>query len=160
MVNTPALSMSKVLTIEDARESLRAHVAAKGTELRAKYGPYIGWADLPRLLLDREFVRYPCEIVFDVAELREGEFACPVPKGERPEAGFKMCVHPYFATQLEQVPAIVLYHLVAVNYGDFASASDAETFGSAALGIPVDTYYQILCEIADEISALPDSVSQ
>ena len=155
MLNPPASRMSKLLTIDDARESLRAHVAAKGAELRAKYGPSIGWAELQRLLLDREFVRYPCEIVFDAGELREGEFACPLPKGERPEAGFKMCVHSYFATQLERVPEMVLYQLVAVNYGEFACASDAETFGSAALGMSVEAYYKILCKIADEISACP-----
>ena len=152
--------MLKVLTIDDAQESLRAHVAAKGAELRAKYGPDIGWAELQRLLLDREFVRYPCEIVFEARELREGEFACPVPTGDRPESGFRMCVHPYFATQLERVPAMVLYQLVAVNYGDFASASDAETFGSAALGISTDAYYQLICGIANEISPPEGLISQ
>ena len=54
-------------------------------------------------------------------------------------------------TQLEQVPLLVLYQLVLVNYGAFAAAEDAETFGAAALGLSKDQYYQILCGLADEL---------
>jgi hypothetical protein len=46
----------------------------------------------------------------------------------------------------------VLYQLVLVNYGEFASADDAETFGAHALGLAKDDYYQALCRLADEIS--------
>ena len=122
--------MSKPLTIEDGRQSLNAHVASKADEIRAKYGPRIGWKELLRILEDRACVRYPCEIVFDAAPLKEGELAHPIAKGERPEDGFTMFVHPIFMTQLSQVPCLVLYQLVLVNYGDFASPDDAETFGA------------------------------
>ena len=47
----------------------------------------------------------------------------------------RMYVHPFFMTQLEQVPLLVLYQLVLVNYGAFAAPEDAETFGAAALGL-------------------------
>jgi hypothetical protein len=62
-----------------------------------------------------------------------------------------MHVHPLFMTQLEQVPLLVLYQLVLVNYGAFAAAEDAETFGAAALGLSQDAYYHILCGLADEL---------
>jgi hypothetical protein len=145
------LPMSKELTIGDARESLNAHVAAKGGEIRLKYGPQIGWQQLLRLLEDRSCVRYPCEIVFDVAPLQEGELAYPLARGTTPEEGFTIYVHPYFAAQLARVPGIVLYQLAVVNYGDFASTEDAEVFGSCALGISKDDYYMDLCRVADEI---------
>jgi hypothetical protein len=145
--------MSKPLTIEDARQSLTAHVADKGAEVHAKYGPHIGWNELLRILDDRVCVRYPCEIVFDAGPLQAGEFAHPVAKTERPEDGFTMFVHPYFSTQLERVPYLVLYQLVLVNYGEFASPEDAETFGASVLGLPAEDYYRALCEMADEISA-------
>ncbi len=118
-----------------SRQSLNAHVAAKGAEICAKYGPGLGWAGLQRLLQDRAFVRYPCEIEFDAAPLQPGEFGYPVAKGARPEDGFQLCVHPFFLTQLAQLPCLVLYQLVLVNYGEFASADDAETFGAGALGL-------------------------
>ncbi len=139
------------LTAEDGRRSLEAHAVAKGLEVREKYGPRIGWNEMMRLFEDRALVRYPCRIAFDAEPLREGEFAHPVATGERPEEGFTMVVHPYFSAQPDRVPALVLYQLVSLNYGPFASAADAEAFGAAALGISRDEYYNRLCEAADEL---------
>ncbi len=144
--------MSRPLTAEGARQSLGAHVAAKGGEIRDKYGPRLGWVQLRQLLEDPACVRYPCEIVFDAAALQPGEFAHPAARGPRPEDGFTMYVHPYFLTQPERVPYLVLYQLVRVNYGEFASADDAETFGASALGLTKDEYYQALCAMADELA--------
>lgn len=144
--------MPKHLTLDDARQSLSAHVAAKGGEIRAKYGPHLGWHQLLEVLNDRAFVRYPCAIVFDAGPLLEGEFAHPVARTERPEEGFTIHVHPFFATQLERVPFLVLYQLVLVNYGEFASPADAEIFGASALGLSQDDYYHALCEMADALT--------
>jgi len=143
--------MSVQLTAEDAKQSLTAHVAAKGEELRKKYGPEIGWKELLQILEDKTFCRYPCKTEFSAEALMPGEFAYPAPAGERPEDGFKIYVHPFFITQLARVPYLVLYHLVAVNYGEFASADDAEIFGANALGLSKDEYYEALCEMADSI---------
>jgi hypothetical protein len=143
--------MATKLTVDDARQSLHAHVAAKGAEIREKYGPSIGWPELLRLLEDRAFVRYPCKIVFDAAPLEAGEFAHPVARGDRPEDGFTMYVHPFFMAQLPQVPCLVLYQLVLVNYGEFASPDDAEVFGASALGLTRDEYYGRLCALADQL---------
>ncbi|SDS43723.1 hypothetical protein SAMN05444173_2891 [Opitutus sp. GAS368] len=145
------MSMAQTLTADDARQSLSAHVEAKGIEVFTLYGPQIGWSALQRLLQDRTQVRYPCEIVFDAAGLQPGEFAHPEPKGANPEDGFTMFVHPLFMTQLDQVPALVLYQLVALNYGVFASSDDAETFGAAALGLTRDEYYDQLCDLSDQL---------
>jgi hypothetical protein len=143
--------MAKTLTADDARQSLASHVEAKGIEVFALYGPRIGWSDLQRLLQDRTQVRYPCEIVFDAAGLQPGEFAHAAPKSDNPEDGFTMWVHPLFMAQLDEVPALVLYQLVAVNYGVFASSDDAETFGAAALGLTRDEYYDRLCDFSDQL---------
>jgi len=143
--------MAIQLTAENAKQSLTAHVATKGVEVFVKYGPQIGWEELPRLLNDRAFVRYPCEIVFDGGQLLPGECAHPIQKGPSPEDGFTMVVHPLFMLQLERVAYLVLYQLVAVNYGEFASYEEAETFGAAALGLTRDEYYAVLCGMADEL---------
>jgi hypothetical protein len=143
--------MPQQLTENDARESLTAHVAAKGAEVHEKYGPHIGWSELLLILLDRSCVRYPCEILFDAAALERGEFAFPATKGDSPEDGFTIHVHPLFSLQLDRVPYLVLYQLVLVNYGPFASADDAEIFGSSALGLSREEYYKALCEMADQI---------
>ena len=150
--------MATQLTADDAKQSLNAHVAAKGAEVFAKYGPQIGWNELQAILKDHACVRYPCELVFDSAPLGPGEFAFPEPKGEKPEEGFTLFVHPIYMTELGLVPYLVLYQLVAVNYGPFASADDAETFAAAALGLPLEEYYQTLCGLADQLGVGNDPV--
>ncbi len=145
--------MSKVLTAGDARRSLRDHAADKGWELRAKYGPSIDWEQLLRILEDRELVRYPCTIRFGTEALRPGELAFPESCGDKPEDGFVMWVHPEFQRQLDLVAYVVLYQLVVVNYGPFASAGDAEAFGAAALGMGPDDYYETLCRFSERVSS-------
>jgi len=145
--------MERKLTVEDARQSLTAHAADKGMQLREKYGPHIGWNELRHILDDRSLVRYPCEIVFDSSALLGGEFAHPAPNSENPDDGFKIHVHPIFMAHLDQVPLLVLYQLVLVNYGEFACADDAEAFGAAALGMETEDYYQALCELVGNVPA-------
>lgn len=144
------------LTAAEAKQSLTAHAAQTGAAIFEKYGPRIGWRELLRILEDRSCVRYPCQIAFDAPELQPGEFAHPAPMGSKPEDGFTVFVHPIFITQLDQVPLLVLYQLVLVNYGAFASAEDAETFGAAALGLSKDEYYGLVCELADQVSNEPE----
>lgn len=144
--------MSQQLTAEDFKQSLNAHVAAKGVEIYAKFGPRIGWNELRLILEDRAYCRYPCEVRFDAGVLLPGEFACPAPKGNRPEEGFTIFVHPFYAGDLDIVPLLVLYQLVAANYGEFASSDDAETFGACALGMDREDYYRALCEMADKVA--------
>jgi hypothetical protein len=146
-------SMATPPSAQDARQSPNASAAAVGAGIYDKYGPRIGWKQLLQILEDRTCVRYPCEIVFDAGPLQAGEFAHPVAKGDRPEDGFTLYVHPFFMTQLEQVPLLALYQLVLVNYGAFAAPEDAETFGAAALGLARDEYYHALCRLADELAS-------
>jgi hypothetical protein len=152
--------MATSLTADDVRQSLNAHVAGKAAEIRARYGPDLGWPALQRLLRDRTQVRYPCDLVFDGGPLQPGECAHPVAKGRCPEDGFILFVHPVFLAQLQQVPLLVLYQLVVVNYGEFASSDDAETFGAGALGLSRDDYYRRLCALAEQVGGgIADSVS-
>jgi hypothetical protein len=150
--------MATQLTADDARQSLTAHVEAKGIEVFVKYGPQLGWSELRRLLADRAFVRYPVEIVFDASPLQAGEFAHPMPKGDSPEDGYTMFVHPVFSLELARAAAGVLYQLVAVNYGEFASSDEAETFGAAALGLTRDEYYAVLCEMSEQVGGAVEAV--
>jgi hypothetical protein len=146
--------MSRQLTTDDARQSLTAHVETMGAEVFCKYGPICTWERLAELLADTDFVRYPCELVWAGEELLPGEGAHASQKADRPEEGFRLLVHPAFTAQRDRAVPMVLYQLVAVNYGAFASAHDAETFGAAALGLTRDEYYAELCALADEVSAV------
>lgn len=139
-------------TPAEAKQSLADHVADKGLEIHAKYGPRIGWREIQQMMSDRSVVRYPCEICFTAEGLLEGEFAYPHAKGSAPEDGFVIRVHPVFMTELPLVAHLVLYQIVAVNYGDFASSDDAEIFGAAALGMEREDYYNTICRLADQLA--------
>ena len=143
--------MAKKLTVEDAKQFVTDHAAARGSEIYKKYGPQIEWHELLHILEDRTCCRYPCEVIFDSSQLEPGEFAQPVRKGECSEDGFTIHVHPHFMAQLERIPYLVLFQLAVVNYGEFATPEDAEIFGANALGMPRDLYYEVLCAMADEI---------
>ncbi len=147
--------MATQLTAENASSSLHAHATSKGVEIFLKYGPNPTLEMLRQLLEDRSCVRYPCTLAFDAGPLQPGECAHARPCGARPEDGFEIFVHPRFRNRPEIVPHLVLYQLVAVNYGDFASAADAEAFGAGALGLLQDEYYRMLCELADELAPPP-----
>ena len=142
--------MARELRKADVRQHLTAEVAAQGQEIARLYGP-IDWKQLQRLLNDRRFVRYPCELRFEADPLLPGEFAHPVLKGRTPEEGYILYLHPHYAGQLPSVPYLVLHQLVLINFGESATAEDAETFGALALGLPKESYFRALCELSDQI---------
>ena len=146
-----AVPMARHCKADDARESLSADIAAKASAIRRKYGPEIGWNELQRLLEDRDCAPFPCEVRFDSEPLLPGEFAHPVPKGANRDQGFIIYVHPFYASELARVPYLVLPQLVLINYGESATADDAETFGSLALGLSKEDYYRALCELSGRI---------
>src|SRR5437588_486314 len=131
-VKMRAVPMARQFNIEHVHRSLAAELLAKANEIRHKYGPQIGWEELQRVLADREFAPFPCEIRFDAEPLLPGEFGHPVAKGPTRDDGYIIYIHPFYATQLASVPYLVLHQLVLINYGESATADDAETFGSVA----------------------------
>ncbi|HTL59296.1 MAG TPA: hypothetical protein VL361_26725 [Candidatus Limnocylindrales bacterium] len=143
--------MARRVNNEIDRDCLSAQIEAEARAIRQKYGPEIGWDQLLRLLDDRNCVRFPCEIRFDAKPLLPGEFAHAEPNGAKSDEGFTIYVHPSYAERLPLVSYVVLHQLVLVNYGTSATADDAETFGSGALGLSKDQYYSMLCELSGQI---------
>jgi hypothetical protein len=137
------------LTLEDGQEALRTHVVDCAVTIRELYGPAVTPEALQKILADDRCVRFPTRIVFDDEPLGEGMFAVARPVGD--ESSWEVIVHPAFEDRPIYLPALVLYHLVTVNYGEFASYEDAEVFGATVLGMDQEAYYQLLCRLADEL---------
>lgn len=141
------------LTLEDGRRALGVHLLEKGHKLHQKYGKFIDEETMLKILEDREFVRFPARIVFDSSKIEKGMFAVAQKVSNNASDGYIIFVHEYFKTKRGDLPAAVFYHLVTVNYGDFATGNEAEEFGSAALGLDKEYYYQYLCRLVDQIFA-------
>ncbi len=135
----------------DSAQLRNARVVARGAEIRRKYGPQLGWEELCRLLADRSCVDFPCRIEFEAEPLLPGEFAHSTQNSADPNDGYTIFVHPRYASQRSQVPYLVLHQLARVNFGEATTADDAETFGSLALGLTKEAYYEILCELSGQI---------
>lgn len=140
------------LTIEDGKKALLHHVVEKGITLRDKYGNFIDFDILQKILQDAEFVRYPTRVEFKSQFVEPGFFAFTEQvSADDPSKGFVIYVHEHFKNRVNDVPAMVLYHLVAINYGAVATSDEAELFGASALGMKKEDYYQLLCALADRI---------
>jgi hypothetical protein len=147
-------------TLKDARRDLEAeghralcdHAAECAARARERYG-VIDAEVLPGLLQDPLVTRRPAEVRFETALLKPGEPAYVEPRGDNPDDGFVIWVHPHFQDRPEALPLLVAYQLVRVNYGEVATHAEAEAFGAALLGLDRDEYYTRMCALADELPA-------
>lgn len=140
-----------VPTAEEAMQALRGHVVELAHKARARHGPVFDRAALDALLADGDCVRFGARIVFDASRLLPGEFAHAERRGEGPGEGFDLVVHPRFEGRDADLPLLVAYHIVSINYLDVAAHEEAELYGAALLGLDVEDYYQRVCALADEV---------
>ncbi len=149
------MTMEPKPTEEGGHLALRDHVVAKANMARLRYGPRIDADAIAKVLDDREIMRFPTRISFDASALQPGEFAHAQSLGEHPKDGFCLFIHPLFEHRPDTLPLLIAYHIVDINYGEIATADEAELFGATLLGLDVDSYYDALCELVDSIP--PDS---
>lgn len=139
------------LTLEDGRKAAGAHALEKGYQIRQKYGKFIDYDTLVKILKDDEFVRYPTKIEFNSDKIEEGMFGFAERVSTDASDGYIIYIHKHFKKRLGDLPALVFYHIVTVNYGDFVTYNEAEEFASAALGMDKEYYYQYLCRLVDSL---------
>lgn len=142
-------------TEEEGHASLIDHAVAKAWEARREHAGVLAGLSmgaLRALLDDRRFIRYPVELRFGTDGLLEGELAhVGQVDPSDPERGFVLHVHPALERDEDVVPLLAAYQLVRVNYGDIAGPEAAEAFGATLCGMPVEEYYQSLCQITDAL---------
>jgi hypothetical protein len=146
--------LAQSLNEEAGYEALRGHVVEKARLARARHGPVIDEGAMLRILLDPEVIRFPTVVRYDAEPLQPGEFAWPMPRGEKPSDGFTLVIHPCFEGRPDVMPLLAAYHVVAINYLDLATHVEAELFGATLLGMEVDDYYERLCRLCDEIATV------
>ena len=139
------------LTEEDGFKALRGHIAERAFQARQKYGPAIDAEAIRKMLQDPDVVRFPATVQFDAEALLPGEFAWARPSENGAKGGYTMVVHPHFEDRPEVLPLLVAYHIPTINYMDVVTHKEAELFGATLLGMPVDSYYDQLCTLADEM---------
>ncbi len=139
------------LTLEDGQKAASAHALERGYQVHQKYGKFIDYEALLKILKDDEFVRYPTQIKFDSTKIESEMFGFAQRISTDINDGYIIYIHDFFENRQCDLPALVLYHLVCVNYGDFATHNEAEEFASSALGMEKEYYYQYVCRLTDSI---------
>lgn len=129
--------------------AITKHAIEKANEIRTRYGPVIDYPSILHILDDRRCIRYPTKIQFVNDGIEEGLFAKTEPLSDNPDDGYIISLHHIFEDQVDILPALILYQSVLVNYGDLATAIDAEFFGSTVLGIERDSYYNQIVSLTD-----------
>ncbi len=127
------------------------HAAERAKQIRAKYGPTIDYPVLLVVLEDRKSIRYPVEIRFVSEGIEPGLFATTELVSDAPSDGYVISILEHFKSKTDVLPALILYQSVIVNYGDLATAADAEIFGAGVLGMERDDYYALICDLNDSI---------
>lgn len=127
------------------------HAAEKGKEIRARYGPKIDYPVLLRILEDRKSMRHPVEIRFTTDGIEPGLFATTALASKDPSDGYVISLHEHFRDRPDVLPALILYQSVIVNYGDLATAMDAEIFGAEVLGMDREDYYSLIADLTDSV---------
>ncbi|MBT3032244.1 MAG: hypothetical protein AB2672_19820 [Candidatus Thiodiazotropha endolucinida] len=125
------------------------HALEKAKEIRTRYGDEIDYRTVLSMLEDRKSVRYPVNIRFVSEGIEPGMFGKTEPVSDNPEDGYTILLHSYYKNRHDDIPALILYQLVLVNYGDLATANDAEIFGATVLGMDRDAYYNQIASLVD-----------
>ncbi|MCG7949380.1 MAG: hypothetical protein N0C84_23865 [Candidatus Thiodiazotropha taylori] len=126
------------------------HAREKAEDIRNRYAPVIDYQTVLQMLEDRKSVRYPVTLRFVSEGIEPGMFARTEPISENPDDGYTILIHNHFENRHDDLPKLILYQLVLVNYGDLATANDAEIFGATILGLDRDTYYQQVADLVDD----------
>ncbi len=141
------------LTEEAARKALGEHLNLRALAIRAKYGGEVRAETILQILADSDAVRYPVELQFSAKWLEPGEFGFPQAlDSEDPGKGFVFFLHPFFQDKMGAWPALIAYHIPTINYGSMPSADEAELYGATLLGMELDDYYDLVCELVDAMA--------
>ncbi len=131
--------------------AVAAHAAERAREIHARYGPRIDYPVLLNILNDRKCLRYPVQIKFAPNGIERGLFAITEPVSKDPSDGYVITVLEQFEKRPDVLPALILYQAVIVNYGELATAADAEIFGAGVLGMDREEYYSMICDLTGSV---------
>ncbi len=115
MSHTPPPEYDKKENSKRLREGLENHIRFVSEKAINKHGRPESLDTLTRLLEDNEIVRFPTSIVFDDAELKEGEVIKLDKIADDTDEKYRIIIHPAFSGRDKDIVALVLYQIVKIN---------------------------------------------
>jgi hypothetical protein len=129
-------------------DSLKSHLVDSAMVAHQSYAPFSEQL-LTDFLDNRNMVRYPVTLSFELGSLAAHQFAQPEPNGK----GFTLYLHPDLKNRHEDVIRALAYFLPVMNFGELVNDDHCLLYGATLIGTTVDEYYAQLCRMADNIGA-------
>ncbi len=135
------------------KESLKQHLSAQAVAAHQKYGPLTA-KNLDAFLQDKECVRHPVRLVFELGEMALHQFAQPdVDWRNEEEDGRVLYVRPVLQDRPDLLPLAVAYMIPVLNYGDIITDAHCLAYGATLMGLMEEEFYQQVCAMADWVGA-------
>jgi len=129
------------------------HANEKAREILHRFGPVIDYPTVLKILEDRKSTRYPVTLHFTTDAIEPGMYGMTRAVSENPDDGYIVSLHSALESRHDVLPALILYQLVMVNYGDLATANDAEIFGATILQMDREDYYRHIVDLTNALWA-------
>ena len=139
------------ISAREFKEALFSHAFEWATKTKIKLGGPLTGDNLPVLLSKPGCLRYPTVVHFDRENMEPQQFAQPeiLTAGNGPLC--RLHVDPEIQNSNSPLHLIVAYMAASINYGDAATPDLAEMVGSILTGMPVEDFYNSICQIADSL---------
>jgi len=129
-------------------ESLKEHLIDTAILAHRLYAPVAG-NSLNEFLDNRNLVRHPVRLSFEMGSMAPHQFAQPEQRGDE----LILCVHPDLKGSSEDLAYAVAYFIPVINYGALINDDHCLVYGATLFGLTIDEYYQELCRIANRLGA-------
>lgn len=143
-----ALGRSELVRLGE--DSLREHLVDTAIVAHELFFPLAG-EQLQAFLENRNMVRHPVELVFEIGSMAGHQFAQPEPDGD----GFRLSVHPALQKRGTDLAMAVAYFVPVMNYGSLINDDHCLIYGATLFGMTIEAYYAELCRIAGDIGVAP-----
>ncbi len=131
-------------------DSLKSHLVDSAMVAHQSYAPF-DEQQLLDFLENRNLVRFPVTLCFELGSLAAHQFAQSEPDGK----GFTLYLHPNLKNRPDDVIRAIAYFLPLMNYGDLVNDDHCIIYGATLTGTTVDEFYSQVCRMADDIGAPP-----
>jgi len=134
------------------KESLRDHLVGMAGLAHVRHAALQG-DSLYAFLSDPDFVRYPVRLAFERGSMSPHQFAQPEKDPNSVSPAYLLYLHPRIRDEALFIRQAIAYYMPIINFGDMVTEDLAILYGATLMGMPENSFYTALCEIADAVGA-------
>ncbi len=147
------LRMTDAKLVQFGKDCLGIHIKEQATNARIVHGG-LSPCNIETFLADRNVLRHPTRLVLGYGEMEPHQFAEPGPDTRDDTGkGRILYLRPVLGQRSDLIALAISYMVPVINYGDAVTDEDCLGYGAALMGMDRETYYGLICELADVVGA-------